>query len=350
MRVKPEKLKQLMMNKFIGAGMKEDHAAIMADILVWSDYKGIHSHGAVRVEYYTERIAKGGMNVDPKFEFQRTGPCTAVFEGDNGCGYVAASLAMEHAIEMAKEYGVGIVGIRNISHSGSIGYYSEMAAAEGLVSINMCQSDPMVVPYGGTEPFYGTNPIAFGAPTADERMVIFDMATTVQAWGKILVARSRKEPIPDTWAVDENGNPTTDSTRVNALVPIAGPKGSGLMMMVDVLSGIMLGVPFGRHVSSMYEDLSKGRCLGHIHIVIDPARFVPVEQFKKDMSQVLDELAQIKPASGFAKVYYPGERGMLRRQKYEEDGGIEIVDDIYRYLTSDDLHYNHYDHKNKFAE
>ena len=346
MRVKPEKLKQLMMNKFIGAGMKEDHAAIMADILVWSDYKGIHSHGAVRVEYYTERIAKGGMNVDPKFEFQRTGPCTAVFEGDNGCGYVAASLAMEHAIEMAKEYGVGIVGIRNISHSGSIGYYSEMAAAEGLVSINMCQSDPMVVPYGGTEPFYGTNPIAFGAPTADERMVIFDMATTVQAWGKILVARSRKEPIPDTWAVDENGNPTTDSTRVNALVPM----GYGLMMMVDVLSGIMLGVPFGRHVSSMYEDLSKGRCLGHIHIVIDPARFVPVEQFKKDMSQVLDELAQIRPASGFAKVYYPGERGMLRRQKYEEDGGIEIVDDIYRYLTSDDLHYNHYDHKNKFAE
>ena len=94
MRVKPEKLKQLMMNKFIGAGMKEDHAAIMADILVWSDYKGIHSHGAVRVEYYTERIAKGGMNVDPKFEFQRTGPCTAVFEGDNGCGYVAASLGM----------------------------------------------------------------------------------------------------------------------------------------------------------------------------------------------------------------------------------------------------------------
>lgn len=350
MKVKPEELKGLMVKKFMGAGMSEEQGAMMADILVWSDYKGIHSHGAVRVEYYTERIAKGGMNIKPDFSFEKTGPCTAVFEGDNGCGYVAASLAMKQAIEMAKESGVGIVGVRNISHSGSIGYYSEMAAKENLVSINMCQSDPMVVPYGGTEPFYGTNPIAFGAPTADERMVIFDMATTVQAWGKILVARSKKQPIPDTWAVDEKGNPVTDSTKVNALLPIAGPKGYGLMMMVDVLSGVMLGLPFGRHVSSMYEDLSQGRCLGHIHIVIDPSRFIPMEQFKEQMSLVLDELSRVKPAPGFDRVYYPGERGMMRKAKYEENGGIEIVDDIYQYLISDDLHYGNYDHRNKFAE
>ncbi len=350
MKVKPEELKQLMMQKFMGAGMREEHASKMADILVWSDYKGIHSHGAVRVEYYTERIAKGGINVNPRFSFDRTGPCTGMFEGDNGCGYVAASLAMEHAIELAKENGVGIVGVRNISHSGSIGYYAEMAAKESMVSINMCQSDPMVVPFGGTEAFYGTNPIAFGAPTADERIVIFDMATTVQAWGKILVARSRKEPIPDTWAVDEHGEPTTDSMKVNALVPIAGAKGYGLMMMVDVLAGIMLGVPFGKHVSSMYEDLSKGRCLGHVHMVFDPSRFVPMEQFKQNMSQVLDELSEVRPAKGFDKVYYPGERGQLRRKRYEENGGIEIVDEIYQYLIGEKLHFDRYDHKNKFAE
>lgn len=350
MRVSPETLKELMVRKFTGAGLSLEHAEMMADVLVWSDYKGIHSHGAVRVEYYTERIAKGGINADPSFSFTRTGLSTAVFEGDNGCGYVAATLAMKNAIRMAKESGVGIVGVRNISHSGSIGYYAEMAAKEGLVSITMCQSDPMAVPYGGTEPFYGTNPIAFGAPTADERMVLFDMATTVQAWGKILVARSKRETIPDTWAVDENGSPTTDSRKVNALLPIAGPKGYGLMMMVDVLAGIMLGVPFGKHVSSMYEDLSAGRQLGHIHIVIDPSRFVPIEEFKKNMSQVLDELSEVRPAPGFDKVYYPGERGMLRRKKYEANDGIEIVDEIYQYLISDALHYNRYDHKNRFAE
>jgi ureidoglycolate dehydrogenase (NAD+) len=207
----------------------------------------------------------------------------------------------------------------------------------------------MVVPYGGSESYYGTNPIAFGVPTADERAVIFDMATTVQAWGKILDARSKNVPIPDTWAVDEEGNPTTDPRNVANLVPIAGAKGYGLMMMVDILSGIMLGVPFGKHVSSMYADLSKGRDLGQLHIVIDPSRFTNLESFKKNMSDSLDELAQMKPAKGNDKVYYPGERALLRKAKYDK-GGVEIVDDIYNYLISEDIHFNRYDHKNKFAE
>lgn len=350
MKVEEKKLKELIKNKLNKAGLSEEHADMTSDILTWSDARGIHSHGAVRVEYYSERIFKGGITTNPNFNFQVTGPCSGIFHGDNGCGYVAATLAMKEAIKMAKETGIAVVGIKNISHSGSIGYYSEMAAKEDLVSITLCQSDPMAVPYGGAEPFYGTNPIAFGAPTADDRRVIFDMATTVQAWGKILFARSKKEPIPDTWAVDENGNPTTDSTKVNALVPISGPKGYGLMMMVDVLSGIMLGVPFGKNVSSMYDDLSKGRDLGHLHIVIDPSRFVPIDEFKKNMSTVLDQLKEVKPAEGFDEVRYPGENGLARKAKYDQNGGIEIVDDIYNYLVSDDIHFDRYDHKNKFAE
>ncbi len=162
-------------------------------------------------------------------------------------------------------------------------------------------------------------------------------------------ARSKKEPIPSTWAVDVNGNPTTDSTLVNALVPIAGAKGYGLMMMVDVLSGILLGLPFGKHVSSMYEDLSKGRDLGQLHIVLDPNKFVGLDRFKENITTTMEELAAIKPAEGFDKVCYPGERGLLRKASYDEEG-IEIVDDIYQYLISEDIHYNRYDHKNKFAE
>jgi ureidoglycolate dehydrogenase (NAD+) len=225
-----------------------------------------------------------------------------------------------------------------------------MAAKNDLVAISVCQSDPMAVPFGGSEPYYGTNPIAFGGPTSDERRVIFDMATTVQSWGKVLYARSKNEPIPASWAVDEEGNSTTDSSKVNALLPISGAKGYGLMMMVDVLSGVMLGLPFGKHVSSMYDDLSKGRDLGQLHIVIDPSRFIDIDVFKENMSKVLTELSEVKPAPGYDKVYYPGERGLLRKQKYEASGGIEIVDDIYEYLISDDIHYNRYDNKNKFAE
>lgn len=350
MKVLPEKLFERMTEKFVKAGLPKDHAEKMAEVLVWSDARGIHSHGAVRVEYYAERIAKGGMTINPNMYFEETGPCSGILHGDNGCGYVAASRAMEEAMRIARENGVAVVGVKKMAHSGSLGYYAEMAAKQDFVAVSMCQSDPMVVPFGGTEPFYGTNPIAFGAPTADNRRVILDMATTVQAWGKVLYARSRKEAIPDTWAVDAQGHPVTDSTKVNALVPIAGAKGYGLMMMVDILSGILLGLPFGKHVSSMYEDLSKGRDLGQLHIVIDPSRFVPLESFKANMSAVLDELAQAKPAEGVERIYYPGEREILQKKKYEENGGIEIVDDIYEYLISDDVHFDRYDHKNKFAE
>ena len=350
MKLSREELKGLMKNKLMKAGLNDQHADITAEILTWSDERGYHSHGAVRVEYYSERIFKGGITVDPKFEWKETGPCSAIFEGDNGCGYVAATLAMEKGIEMAKKTGIAVVGVRNISHSGAIGYYTEMAAKEGLTSISFCQSDPMAVPYGGTEPYYGTNPISFAAPTADERNVVFDMATTVQAWGKILDKRSRGENIPDDWAVGEDGLPTTDPNKVHALVPISGAKGYGLMMMVDIFSGVLLGVPFGKHVSSMYHDLSKGRELGHMHIIIDPARFVGADTFKKNMSQVCDELNEMPAAPGYGKVYFPGERAEIRKNKQYEEGGIDIVDSIVNYLKSDDIHFDRYDHKNRFAD
>lgn len=350
MRLSHDDLKELMKNKLKKAGLSEEHADMTADVLVWSDERGYHSHGSVRMEYYSERIAKGGITTAPKFDYQVTGPCSGVLDADNGIGYVGAMIGMERAIEMAKENGIAVVGVKNISHSGAIGYYVEMAAKAGLVAVSMCQSDPMAVPYGGTEPFYGTNPIAFGAPTADDRNVVFDMATTVQAWGKILDKRSRNEQIPDDWAVDEKGRPVTDPNKVNALVPISGAKGYGLMMMVDVLSGIMLGLPFGKHVSSMYHDLSEGRNLGHLHIVMDPSRFTDMKSFRKNMSTVLDELGEMPAAEGNDKVYYPGERALLRKEKQFAEGGIEIVDDIYNYLISDNVHFDRYDRKNRFAD
>lgn len=350
MKLSREELKWLMKHKLMQAGLREDQADTTAEILTWSDERGYHSHGSVRVEYYSERIAKGGITLDPKFEWKETGPCTGIFEGDNGIGYVAAKLAMEHGIEMAQRNGVAVVGIRNISHSGAIGYYTDMAAQKGLVAISFCQSDPMVVPFGGAEPYYGTNPISFAAPAADGRTVVFDMATTVQAWGKILDRRSRGESIPEGWAVDASGAPVTDPHKVNALCPASGAKGYGLMMMVDIFSGILLGLPFGGHVSSMYHDLSQGRDLGQMHIVIDPDRFVGREAFAKTMAQCLDELGQLPAAPGHKKVYYPGERAELRRKEAYAAGGIEIVDDIVDYLRSDAVHFDRYDHKNRFAD
>lgn len=349
MRVSKEELFNLMKQKFIKAGLNEGAAYDVADVLTYADHRGIHSHGAVRVEYYSERIAKGGITNNPNYTFEQTGPASAVFNGDNGPGHQIAKQAMEKAIEMAKKSGVAVVGMKNISHSGALGYFVEMAAEQDMVALSMCQSDPMVVPYGGTEPYFGTNPIAYSAPSADDRIITFDMATTVQAWGKILDARSKNASIPDTWAVDATGAPTTNARDVHALLPIAGPKGYGLMMMVDILSGSLLGVPHGIHVSSMYQDLTKGRELGQIHIVINPAYFTDLNAFKLQITTMLNELKTQPAAEGYGEIYYPGERGILRSKEYDEEG-IEIVDDIYNYLVSDDVHYDRYHGKNRFAE
>lgn len=348
MKLTHTELHTLMKNKLMRAGLTDQHASIVADVLVHADLRGIHSHGAVRVEYYAERISKGGTNTNPNFNLEKTGPCSAIFHGDNGSGHVAAKLAMDEAIAMAKENGIAVVGMSRIGHSGALSYFVEMAANAGLIGISMCQSDPMAVPFNGAEVYFGTNPIAFAAPGEGSDKIIFDMATTVQAWGKILDARSRNVAIPDTWAVDGNGNPTTDPHAVHGLLPISGPKGYGLMMMVDVLAGVLLGLPFGKNVSSMYHDLKEGRNLGQLHIVIDPAKFAGAEVVRQGISRMMKELNAIKPAEGVDLVFYPGQNTEIA-EKAALKNGVEIVDEIYNYLISDDIYVNSYDNKDPFA-
>lgn len=346
--LKKDELKSLMKRKLMQAGMPEEYAEVMADHLAYADSRGVHSHGAMRVEYYSERIAKGGMNTNPNMTFTRTGKCTGIYDGDNATGFVVAKNAMEIAIDIARQEGVAVIGMRRMAHCGTLSYYLRMATAAGMIGLSMCQSDPMVVPYGGSSAFFGTNPIGFAAPIDAERTLVFDMATTVGAWGKILDHRAKHEAIPNTWAIGSDGHPTTDPFDVRGLLPIAGPKGYGLMMMVDILSGILTGVPFGPHVTSMYADLSSGRELGQLHIVINPEFFCGREQFERNMQCMIQELHAVKPAPGNSCVRYPGESSDERAKKYLKTG-IPVVESIYEYLTGDAVHFDHYDHGNPFA-
>lgn len=347
--VDAQELQDLMMNKFIAAGLKKEHAEETARHLTYADACGIHSHGTVRVAYYAERIAKGGVNLDPQITFEKTGTSTGVVHGDNGMGQYVCNRGLDYAIEMAKDTGLAAVGVEKTGHSGMLSYYVKRAAEEDLVALAMCQSDPMVVPFGGSENYFGTNPIAFSAPRSSGEALVFDMATTVQAWGKVLDARSKDRAIPDTWAVDGDGNPTTNPHAVRGLLPIAGPKGYGLMMLVDVMAGSMLGLPFGKHVSSMYADLTQKRNLGQFYILMDPKKFTDLEAFKKRVQQMTEELHQMPPAKGFDQVYLPGERSQIRRKKAMANG-IEVATEIYDYLKSDTVHFDKYDGQGAFAE
>ncbi|WP_317944068.1 ureidoglycolate dehydrogenase [Carnobacterium maltaromaticum] len=347
--VTESELHELIQKKLEKAGLSSLHANTVAETLAFADARGIHSHGAVRVDYYAERIAKGGSNLTPNFKFNQTGPSTGIFEADNGVGHYASNEALKEAIRLAKETGIGVVGVHQMGHSGALAYFVKQAAEADMIALSVCQSDPMVVPFGGAEPYFGTNPIAFAAPRKDHTPVVFDMATTVQAWGKILDARARNVDIPDTWAVDGSGNPTTNPHEVKALLPIAGPKGYGLMMMVDILSGTLLGLPFGKHVSSMYTDITAGRNLGQLHIIINPSFFTDLDKFKADVNQMVEELHKTKPASGFDQVLYPGELSEIVSEKYKKEG-IPIVKEIYDYLISETIHFDRYDKASVFGE
>ncbi|MCY8557550.1 ureidoglycolate dehydrogenase [Bacillus haynesii] len=335
--VESNRLRQLMKDKLVKAGLPEEQADKTADLLIFADERGVHSHGAVRMQYYSERTLKGGYNLKPNLSFEKTGPASGIYHGDNALGHYVSYQAMKKAIELAKTSGIGVVGVKEMGHSGAIGYYVRQAALEGMVALTVCQSDPMVVPFGGTEPYFGTNPIAFSAPRKDGSPILFDMATTVQAWGKILDARSKNKSIPDSWAVDKNGAPTTDPFKVNALLPMAGPKGYGLMMMVDILSGSLLGLPFGKHVTSMYKDLSEYRRLGQLHLVINPEYFGGKEQFLEKISQMVEELHDNPPAEGFDKVHYPGEIQIDVMKQYKKTG-IPVTKEILDYLESDKIY------------
>lgn len=348
-RIEPQKLYDLIEKKLKLAGLDASYAQEAAKQLVFADACGIHSHGAIRVEYYAEQIAKGGVTLAPQIKFEQTGPATAIVHGDNGLGQYVCAQALEYAVELATETGISIVGVSKMSHSGALSYYLKKSAELGYITLSMCQSDPMVVPFGGKENYFGTNPIGIGIPCADRPPVVFDMATTIQAWGKILDARAKNEMIPPTWAVDHEGKATTDPNQVQGLLPIAGPKGYGLMMMVDVLAGMLLGLPFGKHVTSMYADLTEKRNLGQLFLLIDPAKFTDSLTFTQNVRQMVEELHQIKPAQGFQQVYYPGELSQLNYEKNMEEG-ITIPATVYDYLISKKLHFDHYNGKNAFAE
>ncbi|MCS4485912.1 ureidoglycolate dehydrogenase [Staphylococcus americanisciuri] len=327
-----EALRQLFFTQLVNSGLPEKFSEKTADLMIFADERGIHSHGAVRAEYYSNRIKAKGYNLQPTLHFEQTGPCSGIYHGDNAIGHYVAYKAMEEAIAMAKHKGIAVVGVKEMGHSGAIGYYARQAALEGMVALTVCQSDPMVVPFGGAKPYFGTNPIAFATPKREGKPILFDMATTVQAWGKILDARSKGKMIPDTWAVDDQGEPTTNPHAVAALLPAAGPKGYGLMMMIDILAGSLLGLPFGQHVTSMYKDLSEYRRLGQLHIVINPAFFGDADRFLAQISQMVDELHAIPPSKGFDQVYYPGEIQEMMIEKYRESG-IPVAKEIYDYLT-----------------
>ncbi|BHH82019.1 ureidoglycolate dehydrogenase [Desulforhopalus sp. 52FAK] len=331
--VDEKELRTLVSKKLVDAGLNGSDADIVADVLVHADLRGVRSHGIIRTEHYVQRLKAGSLNKNPTFNFKQLRPGAGLLDADDGMGHSACLEAMDHACELAKASGIAMVGVENGSHCGALSYFIMRALERGMIGMAVTHTDKCVAPYGGSKPFFGTNPIAFGFPTQKHDPVILDMATSNTAFGKILHAKEQNSKIPDDWAIDGEGKPTTDPHKVEALLPFGGPKGYGIALMIDVLTGVLLGAQYGPHITAMYGDYDKPRKLASTMIAIDPTTFRTLEEFSAQMDAMIDDLHAQQPGPGHEKVMVPGEREWNFEREHRANG-VPVLPPLYEYLKS----------------
>ena len=286
-------------------GVPPPEASLVAESLVQTSVWGVDSHGVLRLTHYLRRLTIGSIKAAAAPVVMRTGPVTAQVHGEDGLGIIHAALAMETAIEMAHEHGAGLVGVGHSSHCGAMQLYTRMAAREGLVGIAMTHSSSVVVPHGGRQKYFGTNPLSVAIPRASGEPVCLDMATSQVAWNKVLNARIEGQALDAGLAVDASGDPTTDPHKASAVIPLGGPvygyKGFGLAFVIDLLCGAMNGMTYGRHINGMYEELDRPRKIGHFAIALDPGRFAGGETLEATVDALVADLRTQ------GEILYPGE-------------------------------------------
>lgn len=331
--VSAEKLKTWCENKLLQAGVLPEQAKVTADVLVHANVRGVDSHGVMRMEHYLNKLRAGGINPAANVRVYPRLAATAIVDGDDGLGHYVAKVAMDAAVDIARTQGIGAVGAMNSSHCGALSYFVRQAAERGMIGIAMTHTDKMVVPYGGTKAYFGTNPIAFGVPAGGKAPIILDMATSSVAYGKILEAKRRRTPIPADWAVDSRGAPITDPSEFAALLPFGGAKGSGLAMMIDIFSGILTGSPYGADIVPMYHpDAGVKRKLGHFFMAVDPGGFTDAARFLFHASRMVDEIRDIPAAVPGQPVLVPGDIEHRREQVHLQEG-LTLPEDLYNFLN-----------------
>ncbi|MEM3551939.1 MAG: Ldh family oxidoreductase [Candidatus Bathyarchaeia archaeon] len=313
-------------------GVSENEAKIVSDSLVKANLRGVDSHGVIRLPVYINRVKHKTIVPGAPFRVVRETPSTALVDGGSGFGQVVAVKAVKLAIEKAEGTGVGAVSVFNTNHFGMAAYYALIALQNDMISIITSNTSPWVVPWGGSLPMLGTNPICISVPSKQEIPIILDMATSATARGKIEKAAKEGKPIPEGWAVDESGQPTTDPFAAlrGALLPFGGPKGYGLSFIIDILSGCLSGAAYGRRVVSLYPEDQKCS-VGQFFLVINPDAFTPLREFKDMVDKAVQEIKACPTAPGYSEVLIPGEIEYRMEQKRLREG-IPISDETWQQM------------------
>lgn len=303
------KLQAFTTRCFVKTGVPEYEANLISRTLVEADARGIHSHGLMRLPIYIERMQKGYILSQARTTVETETNTTALLDGNFSAGQVVGTRAMELAIEKAESQGLGAVAVKNSNHFGTAAQYALMASHRNMIGIAMSNTAPILPAVGGADKTIGNNPLAIAVPSNNQYPFILDMAMSNVAMGKVFSARAKGTTIPDSWGVDKNGSPTTEPSEViegGSLMPMAGPKGFGLALVVEALTGVLSSGQFANQIPYMY-DLTQRQGISHFMLVINVARFMEIELFKERMSALSMQVKEAEKADNVEEIFLPGE-------------------------------------------
>lgn len=292
---------------FKAAGCSDKDAGVCADVLVWANQRGVDSHGVVRVPRYVEMFKSGEAKAQPDMNIRKLRSATAVVEAGGAPGPVALEKAMTTAIEMAREAGVAWVAVKGTVHTGAIGYYTELAAKQGMIGLGIVAGIPNMAYHGAKGAAVATSPLAISVPGAKHGTLLLDMATATIALGKINQHKIKGIPLPEGAALDAEGNPTTDPEKAVTPLPMGGAKGSGMSLMFELLTSVLVSNPIVAPFHQKAPGAKKHRQNAAL-IALDISAFGDVSGFRSMVDAAADGIKSIPPAEAGSEVLLPGER------------------------------------------
>jgi LDH2 family malate/lactate/ureidoglycolate dehydrogenase len=334
--IKGEKLQEFIINTFTKAGLPKSQAEIASKHMVYADIRGIDTHGVIRLPIYIKRIKKDLIKANANYKWENETDNTVVLDADDGIGHYSAHIAMEKAIEKAKNNTIGMVFVKNGSHYGAAGCYSSMAAEQGFIGFTTTNTVSLMAPSGGAERVLGNNPLSFAVPREDADPILLDIACSTVAAGKLMLAEQKGESIPETWAVDKNGKPTTDPragfAEGGSLLPVGNHKGYGLALIMDILAGVLSGASYGKKVNSLYNlNTTESLGLGFVMMAINIDKILPKAIFNTRLEDLVSMIIDSEKAEGTNRIYLPGEIEQTVKADRKETG-IPINGNLYSEL------------------
>jgi LDH2 family malate/lactate/ureidoglycolate dehydrogenase len=320
-RIRANDLRPLVTKIFEHVGMSFTDAHLLADSLVFADLRGIHSHGVLRVPEYVEKLTVKGVDPQGKPQIVRAFGGCVVVDGGNSMGQIGMRFAMNEAIQRAEEHGIAAAAIGGSNHSGAMAYFASQALPHDMIGIATTNALPTMAPWGGSEKIVGINPLGVAIPAGAELPIVHDAAFSGSSHGKIRIHQQKGLPIPESWALDRDGNPTTDAAAAieGLLRPIGEFKGVSLALIMGILSSMLSGAAYGLELGNMVDGPKAGQD-GHFVAAIKIAAFEEPQRFKERVDKAIRQLHDVRKAPGFDRTYAPGELEQLREQEYQQHG------------------------------